>query len=76
MKLKKICIVTGSTGLIGSETVKFFIKKKFKVVGIDNDLRKFFFGKAGSTFKVKKDLIGYHINLYEHHNVDIRNKKN
>ena len=75
MKLKKICIVTGSTGLIGSETVKFFIKKKFKVVGIDNDLRKFFFGKAGSTFKVKKNLIGNHINLYEHHNVDIRNKK-
>ena len=40
----KICIVTGSTGLIGFETVKFFIKK-FKVIGIDNDLRKFFFAK-------------------------------
>ena len=48
---KNICIVTGSTGLIGFETVKFFINKKFKVIGIDNDLRKFFFGKTGSTIK-------------------------
>ena len=52
---KKICIVTGSTGLIGFETVKFFINKKFKVIGIDNDLRKFFFGKTGSTIKNKKN---------------------
>ena len=34
----KIIIITGSTGLIGSESVKFFSKKGFKVLGIDNNL--------------------------------------
>ena len=34
-----ICIVTGSNGLVGSEAVNFFLEKKFKVVGIDNNLR-------------------------------------
>ena len=72
--MKKICIVTGSTGLIGFETVKFFINKKFKVIGIDNDLRKFFFGKTGSTIKNKKELIK-NFNNYDHRNIDIRNKK-
>ena len=44
----KVIIVTGSSGLIGSESVKFFIKKGFKVLGIDNNL-KGFFGKDGDT---------------------------
>ena len=38
--MKKIVIVTGSCGLVGSEAVKFFLKKKFYVVGIDNNYRK------------------------------------
>ena len=37
-----VVIVTGSTGLVGSETVKFFCGKGFDVIGIDNNLRKFF----------------------------------
>ena len=45
----KVIIITGSSGLIGSESVKFFIKKGFKVLGIDNNLRKYFFGKDGDT---------------------------
>ena len=47
----KIALITGSCGLVGSESVEFFIKKKFKVIGIDNDYRKFFFGKNASTSK-------------------------
>ena len=43
----KICIVTGSNGLVGSSAVEFFLKKKFKVIGIDNNLREYFFGKDG-----------------------------
>ena len=39
----KIALITGSNGLVGSESVEFFIKKKFMVIGIDNDFRKFFF---------------------------------
>ena len=55
--MKKIVIVTGSCGLVGSEAVKFFIKKNFFVVGIDNNLRKFLFGKDGDTSWKKKELL-------------------
>ena len=41
----KICIVTGSNGLVGSESIRFFSSKKFKVIGIDNNFRKLFLGK-------------------------------
>ena len=40
-----LVIITGSSGLVGSESVDFFCKKGFDVIGIDNNLRKFFFGK-------------------------------
>ena len=42
-------IVTGSSGLIGSETARFFHQQGFDVVGIDNDMRAYFFGKDAST---------------------------
>ena len=38
-------IITGSIGLVGSEAVNFFSKKGFEVIGIDNNLRKFFYWK-------------------------------
>ncbi len=44
-----VAIVTGSAGLIGSEAVRFFSGKGFDVVGIDNDMRSYFFGKEAST---------------------------
>jgi CDP-paratose 2-epimerase len=44
-----IAIVTGSSGLIGSETVKFLHEKGLQVIGLDNNLRKYFFGEDGST---------------------------
>ena len=40
-----IAIITGSGGLIGAESVKFFSKKLNRIVGIDNDSRQNFFGK-------------------------------
>ena len=40
-----VVIITGSSGLVGSESVNFFCNKDFEVIGIDNDLRKSFFGK-------------------------------
>ena len=48
-----IVIVTGSNGLVGSESVNFFSDKGFDVIGIDNNLRKFFFGNDGSTIWIK-----------------------
>ena len=50
-----IALITGSNGLVGSESVNFFCKKGFDVVGIDNDLRKFFFGKDGTTLWMEKN---------------------
>ncbi len=69
----KVIIVTGSSGLIGSESVKFFIKKGFKVLGIDNNLRKYFFGKDGDTKWQLNNL--KKIKNYNHFNYDIRNYK-
>ena len=70
-----ICIVTGSSGLIGSESAKFFSSKNFKIIGIDNNLRKFFFGKNGDTSWVKKKMIR-ELKNYSHFNYDITDKKN
>ena len=38
-----LVLITGSSGLVGSESVSFFSDKGFDVVGVDNNLRKFFF---------------------------------
>jgi len=69
-----VAIITGSCGLVGSEAVNFFSKKNYLVVGIDNNKRKYFFGKDGDTSWIKKKLISENRN-YDHYNVDITNKK-
>jgi len=68
----KIALITGSCGLVGSESSSFFSKKGFKILGIDNNTRKFFFGKDGDISWVKKKL-KKNLNNYNHSNVDIRN---
>src|SRR5664279_6311248 len=68
-----IVIITGAAGLIGSESVKRFSKAGFKVVGIDNDLRQWFFGKEASTLSNRQKLIRS-IPRYEHHDFDIRDR--
>ena len=40
--MKKSILVTGSSGLIGSEVVSFFINKDYEIHGIDNNQREFF----------------------------------
>ena len=67
----KIALITGSCGLVGSESVEFFIKKKFMVIGIDNNFRKFFFGKTASTTWVKSYLEKKYNKNYKHFNSDI-----
>lgn len=74
MKSQNVVLVTGSAGLIGSETVRFFAKKGFKIIGIDNDSRKYFFGPSASTAWNKQKLI-QEIKSYTHYNIDIRNQK-
>ena len=67
-----IVLITGSSGLVGSESVNFFSDKGFDVVGIDNNLRKFFFGSDGSTEWIKNSLLKKN-KKFRHHSVDIRN---
>ena len=67
-----IAIITGSSGLVGSESVNFFHDKGFDIIGIDNNLRKFFFGAEGSTISIKNNLIKRNKN-FKNMNIDIRN---
>ena len=64
-------LITGSCGLVGSESSLFFAKKNFKILGIDNNSRKFFFGKDGDVTWVKNNL-KKSIKSYNHLNIDIR----
>jgi len=72
MKIKKV-LITGSTGLIGSEAVKFFCDKGFNVHGVDNNMRKYFFGPDGDTDWMKKKLVKDEKH-YTHHAIDIRDE--
>jgi CDP-paratose 2-epimerase len=53
----KIAIVTGCSGLIGSQSVKFLTNKGFLVVGIDNHMRGYFFGESSSTKDITEKLL-------------------
>jgi len=68
-----IVIVTGAAGLIGSESVKRFAHEGFKVVGIDNDLRQWFFGQEASTLANRQKLIAT-VPGYQHYDFDIRDR--
>ena len=68
--MRKI-IVTGSAGLIGSESVRHFAAEGYDVIGIDNDMRSRFFGAEASTQKTRDELVQT-VRNYEHHDVDIR----
>ncbi len=67
-----IALITGSCGLVGSESSLFFSKKGFKILGVDNNNRKFFFGKDGDILWVKKKL-KKNLKHYLHYDIDIRN---
>lgn len=67
----KTILITGCGGLIGSEAVNFFISKGFYVIGLDNNMREYFFGKGGS---VKPEI--EKLNLlpnFKFYSIDIRN---
>jgi CDP-paratose 2-epimerase len=67
-----VAIITGAAGLIGSESVAFFANKFDLIVGIDNNLRQYFFGAEAST-EWNKNRLSEQFSNYEHHNIDIRN---
>ena len=67
-----IALITGSAGLIGSESVAFFAEKFDRVMGIDSDLRASFFGEDASTQWNRVRLQEKYPN-YQHYSLDIRN---
>lgn len=69
-----IAIITGSSGLIGSEATRFFHAKGFDVVGIDNNMREYFFGKDGSVEWNTTQLTNALPN-FTHHAADIRSEQ-
>jgi CDP-paratose 2-epimerase len=66
-----VAIVTGASGLIGSESVRFLAGKGLRVVGIDNNLRAHFFGTDGST-DWNRQRLEREVSGYEHVAADIR----
>ena len=69
-----IALVTGSAGLIGSESVAFLSEKFDLVVGIDNDLRQYFFGAEAST-DWNRNRIQEAFTNYKHYSADIRSEE-
>jgi len=70
--MKKL-LVTGSSGLIGSEVVRYFNQLGWKVIGVDNNMRADFFGPRGDTRWVQAQL-DKECSNFEHFELDIRNR--
>ena len=71
--MKKI-IVTGSSGLIGSEVCTYFNNLNFKIFGIDNNQREHFFGLQGNTRWNQKQLEA-NLKFFNHCELDIRDRE-
>jgi len=69
-----VVIITGSSGLIGSEAVRLFAEKGADVVGIDNDMRQTFFGPKGTTLPVRR-MLERSVSTYRHVDADIRDER-
>jgi CDP-paratose 2-epimerase len=65
-------VITGSAGLVGAQTARFFANKGFNIVGIDNDMRRYFFGDEAST-SWSRQRLEEELKNYTHHDIDIRN---
>ncbi len=68
----KNAIITGSAGLIGSEAARFFAQKGYQIIGIDNDMRKYYFGEEASTLGNNNRLKQELGDTYIHYDADVR----
>ena len=66
-----VALITGSAGLIGSEACKRFHAEGLDIAGLDNDMRRYFFGEGASTDSTRAKLEKA-LPRYRHHAVDIR----
>jgi nucleoside-diphosphate-sugar epimerase len=68
-----VALITGSAGLIGAEAVRHFTRRGMTVVGIDNDMRRVFFGEDGST-RWQREMLERTVPGYRHVDADIRDQ--
>ncbi|CAN5496118.1 NAD-dependent epimerase/dehydratase family protein [soil metagenome] len=68
-----VAIITGSAGLIGSESVRAFADMGLEIVGVDNDMRQVFFGAEASTAWNRERLVR-EVGAYKHVDLDIRDR--
>src|SRR5262245_24413012 len=68
-----VAVITGSAGLIGAEATRFFAAKGLDIVGIDNDMRRYFFGEDASTAWSRQRL-ETSVKGYRHYDIDIRDQ--
>ncbi|MCC5847508.1 MAG: NAD-dependent epimerase/dehydratase family protein [Verrucomicrobia bacterium] len=66
-----VAVITGSAGLIGAEASRYFAGLGMEIVGIDNDMRAYFFGDTASNRRNRK-LLQEELTGYGHHETDIR----
>lgn len=69
----KKALITGSSGLVGSESVKFLCLRGWTVIGVDNNTRKYLFGKSASTEAISKEIEEKY-SSFTHISKDIRDK--
>lgn len=67
-------VVTGSAGLIGSEAARHFAALGMDVAGLDNDMRRVFFGEGASTAPVLESLRSELGSSYQHFDLDVRDR--
>jgi CDP-paratose 2-epimerase len=68
-----VAVITGSAGLVGAEAARFFAEKGLDIVGIDNDMRRDFFGDETSTAWRRRRLEA-EVRSYRHYNTDTRDQ--
>lgn len=68
-----VAVITGSSGLAGSETARFFHEKGMEIVGIDNNMREYFFGEDGSV-DWNTDQLKRTLRNFTHFPTDVRNQ--
>src|SRR3954469_19592609 len=71
--IKGQMLVTGSSGLIGSEVTSYFAARGWRVHGVDNNQRAAFFGTAGDT-RWRQRQLQAEFPAFEHHELDIRDR--
>ena len=67
-----VAIITGSGGLIGSESVAHFVEAGYRVIGLENDMRARFFGADASTAHTSEELAKRYSGEFRPLELDIR----